>query len=89
MRLLFFCLVLGLGSLQLSAAKALPALPEASLEMPALLVDFSITSIEIDEPLGTRCCTRRGGGNSVRVCRADGDRALACRQAEIGLEKIE
>jgi hypothetical protein len=89
MRQLLLCLALGLSSLQLTASNAVPALPEVGLELSVLLNDISIISSEVEELVFTRCCTARGGGNSVRVCREDNNKELACAQAQIGLEKIQ
>jgi hypothetical protein len=47
-------------------SNAVPALPEVGLELSVLLNDISIISSEVKELVFTRCCTARGGGNSVK-----------------------
>ncbi len=90
MRLLFFCLVLVLGSLQLAAAHAAPTLPEVRSEIPVLVMDFLTVSPEAGTILFAKCCkvSDTDNGLSVEVCRDDNDLAKACAQASRGLEII-
>jgi len=88
MRLLFLCLVLGLGSLQLSASNSVVPLPEVESEQITVLVDFmTATSGDIEF---RKCCTAEDedAGVSVRVCLENGTAQQACSAAATGLDKV-